>query len=100
MKLDKLDQKTMQIIEFLLENPVMDYSKTEIAELSGISRSTLYRRWDTLEELGILEKTRKYQNTQLYSLNTDSEIVNLLGRLQEDLVNVEQESQEKIAAVA
>lgn len=63
----------------------MDYSKTDLAEQTGISRSTLYRKWDLLEELSIIEKTRKYQNTQLYKLDTDSEIVDELGRLKRKL---------------
>ncbi len=76
-----MDRPLAKVIEFLLENPVMDYSKTDLAEETGISRSTLYRKWDVLEELSILEKSRKYQNTQLYKLDTDSQIVNELGRL-------------------
>ncbi|MFW6197099.1 MAG: winged helix-turn-helix domain-containing protein [Thermoplasmatota archaeon] len=80
-----LDKSLTKIIEFLLENPIMDYSKTDLAEQTGISRSTLYRKWDLLEELSIIEKTRKYQNTQLYKLDTDSEIVDELGRLKRKL---------------
>ncbi|MFW6048399.1 MAG: winged helix-turn-helix domain-containing protein [Candidatus Natronoplasma sp.] len=80
-----LDKSLAKIIEFLLENPIMDYSKTDLAEQTGISRSTLYRKWDLLEELSIIEKTRKYQNTQLYKLDTDSEIVDELGRLKRKL---------------
>lgn len=86
MDLEKfLDRKTMKIVDFLLDNPVMDYSKKDLAELSGVSRSTLYRKWDKLKEMNIIKGTRKYQNTQLYSLNEGSEIVNLLGRLRKDL---------------
>ena len=82
MELENLmDKKTIQIVDFLLDNPVMDYSKKDIAELSEVSRSTVHRKWDILQKFGLVEKTRKYQNTQLYSLNQDSEIVNILGRL-------------------
>lgn len=76
-----LDSTTLKVMDFLLDNPVMDYSKKEIAEHAGISRSTLYRKWDTLEELGIVKKTRKFQSTQLYKLNTDSNLVNKIGEL-------------------
>lgn len=75
------DSSLWKIIDFLLENSVLDYSKKEIAEGAGVARSTLYRKWHVLEDLGIVKKTRKYQKTQLYTLNKDSDIVNKLGRL-------------------
>lgn len=81
-----------KLVEFLLENPVMDYSKTDLANEVGVSRSTLYRRWDVLEQLSIIRESRKYQNIQLYRLDVDSPIVNELGRLKrrlEDEVNIE-----------
>ncbi|MFP4052198.1 MAG: winged helix-turn-helix domain-containing protein [Thermoplasmata archaeon] len=96
-----LDKPLAKIIEFLLENPVMDYSKTDLSGQTGISRSTLYRKWDLLEELSIIEKTRKYQNTQLYKLDTDSEIVNELGRLKRKLEEeVELENKEEAEMTA
>ncbi len=87
-----LDEPIAKIIEFLLDNPVMDYSKTDLAEQTGVSRSTLYRKWSVLEELSIIEKSRKYQNTQLYKLDTNSSIVNELGRLKREL---EEETEDK-----
>jgi len=80
-----LDKPLASIIEFLLENPVMDYSKTDLARETGVSRSTLYRKWNVLEQLSILKRSRKYQNTQLYKLDEDSPMVNELGRLKRTL---------------
>ncbi len=76
-----MEKPLAKVIEFLLENPVMDYSKTDLANETGVYRSTLYRKWDILEELSILKESRKYQNTQLYKLDTESPIVNEFGRL-------------------
>ena len=95
-----LDEPLAKIIEFLLENPVMDYSKTDLAEQTGVSRSTLYRKWDVLEELSIIQKSRKYQNTQLYKLHTDSSIVNELGRLKRELEEIEIQEKEKVQTLA
>ena len=95
-----LDEPIAKIIEFLLENPVMDYSKTDLAEQTGVSRSTLYRKWDILEELSIIRKSRKYQNTQLYKLDTDSSIVNELGRLQRELEEIDIQEKEKVQTLA
>ncbi len=74
-----------KIVEFLLENPVLDFSKTEIAEKSGVARTTLYNWWDLIEEQNIVEETRKYQNTQLYKLNGNSEVVNKYAELKAEL---------------
>ena len=95
-----LDEPLAKIIEFLLENPVMDYSKTDLAEQTSVSRSTLYRKWDILEELSIIRKSRKYQNTQLYKLDTDSSIVNELGRLQRELEEIEIQENEELQTPA
>lgn len=82
-----MNNSTAKIVEFLLVNPVMDYSKADLAKEIGVSRSTLYRRWDVLEGLSIIQKSRKYQNTQLYKLDVNSSIVNRLGRLKRELEN-------------
>ncbi|MFO7793030.1 MAG: winged helix-turn-helix domain-containing protein [Candidatus Saliniplasma sp.] len=96
-----MDNPLAKIVEFLLENPVMDYSKTDLANEIGISRSTLYRRWDILEDLSLIQKSRKYQNTQLYKLDTDSAIVNELGRLKrelEDEIEVKEKKEMEVLA--
>lgn len=97
-----MDRPLAKVVDFLLENPVMDYSKTDLANEAGVSRSTLYRRWGVLEELSILQKSRKYQNTQLYKLDTDSPIVNELGRLKQGLeerINIERREELEAPAV-
>ena len=98
-----MDESLAKVVEFLLENPVMDYSKTDLANETGVSRSTLYRKWDVLEELSVLKKSRKYQNTQLHKLDTESPIVNELGRLKskiEDRVEIVGEKELKEAPTA
>ena len=69
-------------LEFLIENRDFDYSKEEIAEGAGISRPTLYRIWPFLERNGLLEETRKYQNTRLYKLNSRNELAKVLIKLE------------------
>ncbi|MCJ7479365.1 MAG: winged helix-turn-helix domain-containing protein [Candidatus Nanohaloarchaeota archaeon QJJ-7] len=95
---DAFDRTTLEILDFLLDNPVMDYSKKEIAELSGVSRTTVHRKWDILEGLELVEETRKYQNTQLYSLDQDSEIVKLLGQLMDEVERRELVEVDKVPA--
>lgn len=75
----------LKIIDTLLHHPSLDYSKKELAEAAGISESTLHRHWNQIQALEIVEKTRKYGKTQLYSLNTDASTVKELFRLEQEL---------------
>ncbi len=96
-----LDEPIGKIVEFLLENPIMDYSKTDLSEQTGVSRSTLYRKWNILEELSIIKESRKYQNTQLYKLDEKSRIVNELGRLKRELEEeIDVENPDEIEVIA
>jgi len=49
---------TLKILDFLMDNIGFDYSKTEIAEGAGISRTTLFSVWDGLERNELVAFTR------------------------------------------
>ena len=72
---DLFDPSFRKVMEFLVENRGLDYSKEEIAEGAGISRPTLYRIWNTLEKNELFAETRKYGNAQLYKANESNEMV-------------------------
>ena len=76
----------VKVLDTLIENPKLDYTKKELAEASGISKSTLYKLWDELEEEGIVVETRKIGNATLYKLNEDSKIVRELVRFEKRLL--------------
>ncbi|PSG98537.1 MAG: hypothetical protein BRC29_00230 [Nanohaloarchaea archaeon SW_7_43_1] len=80
-----------KIMDVLLDHPNVGYSKKELAEAAGISRSALYNSWDTLEENKIVKKKKKYGGTTLYRLNPDSDLVNHLGRIIDADIKVEKE---------
>lgn len=86
------DSPMVKILDVLLENPKLDYSKKELAEAAGISKSTLYKLWDKLEEGRIVEKTRKIGNATLYKLNEDSRVVQELARFEKRLLQSEEET--------
>ena len=71
-----------KVLEFMIENRALDYSKEEIVEGAGISRPTLYRIWSRLENNGLVAETRKYGNTQLYKIDESNELVKVLIRLE------------------
>jgi len=68
------DSPQLRIIDFFLDNR-SDYSKKEIIENVGISKTTFYKIWPILGKFEIFAPTRKFGNVQLYSLNKKSIIV-------------------------
>ncbi|MBL7169847.1 MAG: winged helix-turn-helix transcriptional regulator [Candidatus Aenigmarchaeota archaeon] len=65
----------LRIIDFLLDNNIFDYTKTEIARGAGITRPTLYKVWNKLVKAGLVIETRKINRTQLYKINLESPII-------------------------
>ena len=82
----------VKVLDTLIENPNLDYSKKELAEAAGISKSTLYKLWDELEEEGIVVETRKIGNATLFKLNEDSKIVRELVRFEKRLLQSKENS--------
>ena len=72
-----------KILDVLLDHPNQGYSKKELAEKAGISRSALYNYWEVLEENDLIREKKKYGGTTLYRLNSDSELVNHLGMIKD-----------------
>jgi hypothetical protein len=68
------DSPQLRIIDFFLDNQ-SDYSKKEIIENVGISKTTFYKVWPVLEKSGMFLSMRKFGNVQLYSLNKKSIII-------------------------
>ena len=81
------DSPLFKIIDFLIENKGLDFSKKEIAEGAGISRASLFNYWKELEELGIAKVTRKFGKTKLYTLNTNSLITKRILDLEKVLIS-------------
>ncbi len=65
----------IRVLDFLMENRIFDYSKTDIARETGVSRSTLDSFWGDLIELGLIKPTRAIGRATLFKLDTDSESV-------------------------
>ena len=74
----------LKVIDFLIDNIGLDYSKKEIAKGSGISIMTLNRIWSGIEP--ILAKTRKFGKAQLYTLNKDNSSVKEIRHLEKVLI--------------
>lgn len=68
------DTPQLRIIDFFLDNR-SDYSKKEILEGTGMSKTTLYKIWSDMEQLEVVIPARKFGNTTLFKLNRDNIIV-------------------------
>lgn len=90
------DYPQVKVIKLLISHPHTEYTKTDIAECANISRATLYRFWDKLEKYNVVKEGRKIANSQLYSVNTESEVVKALDKFIQGLVDVEIEEQKRI----
>ncbi len=80
------DYPQIRVLDFLIENDIFDYSKTHIAELSGVSFNTLETLWEKLLEEGIIKKTRRVGNSQMYQLNKENPVVNMLFEMDKRLM--------------
>lgn len=77
----------LRIVDFLMDNKLFDFSKKEIIEALGMSKTTFYKVWGEIETLGIVKSERKFGKTKLYSLNTESELVKCLMEIEKQLIS-------------
>ncbi len=75
-----------KIIDFLVENKGIDFTKKDIAEGAEISKASLFNYWPELEKNNIVRITRKFGKTKLYTLNTESPIIEKILELESVLI--------------
>ena len=92
------DSVLLRILDFLLENQIFDYSKSQIIGGSCVAKASFYKYWGKLEEIGAVRVTRRFGKTKLYTLNTKSPFVQRLIDLDLDLI--EETSPKKVAVRA
>lgn len=76
----------LRILDFLIDNPLHDFSKKEIIEETKMSKPTFYKYWPDIEEKNLVEESRKYGKTVLYKLNTENPTVKKLIELDEQIM--------------
>ncbi len=94
------DYPLLRVLDFLMENYIFDYSKTQIAELSEVSFNTMEIFWDKLIGSGMVEKTRKVGKSDMYRINRKNPVVQKLFEIDKLLADRYAESvlHEKIPA--
>ena len=80
------DMPLFKIIDFLLDNKGMDFSKTDIAKGAEISRASLFNYWVELEKHGIIKTTRSFGKTRLYTLNNKNPVTQKIIELEKTLI--------------
>ena len=75
-----------KILDFLSTHKLWDYSVSDIAEGSGIGRTTLFRIRNDFTELNIVKHTRDIGNAKLYKLNLANPFVKKIVDLFDTLV--------------
>ena len=85
----------VRVIEILITHPWSEYTKKDLAEASGISRSTLYSIIETLETYNIIKPTRKIGSAQLYNLDLESGTTRAIMAFQKELAEIQIEKEIK-----
>lgn len=81
------DMPLFRIIDFLVENKGMDFTKLDIIRGAKISRASLFNYWKELEKLDIVKVTRQFGKTKLYTLNSQSLITKRILALEKALIS-------------
>ena len=76
-----------RVIDFLLDNKGMDFTKSDIAQGSEISRASLFNYWKALEQYGIVKVTRRFGKTKLYTLDSKSMVTKRIIELEKTLIS-------------
>lgn len=82
------DGPKVKILSAFLADPEWDHNVTEIAEIAGVSRNTVYRHIDDLTDLGVVEKTRERGGSPQYQINKDNPAAKKLAELEWELIDV------------
>lgn len=85
----------VKIIAVLLSESDRDVTVTDISELAGLHRTTMYDHLDDLVELGVVVKTREVRGSPMYRINRDLAVAEDIARLEWNLLDVIEENHEE-----
>ncbi|PSG97423.1 hypothetical protein BRD56_05755 [Thermoplasmatales archaeon SW_10_69_26] len=80
------------MLDFLGDHPLSDYSITEMAEKSDVSRPTVYDELPELQRLGMIKQTRTLGNSRLFQIDTDHSVVQEI--LSQDMTRAREEAED------
>jgi len=71
----------LRILDFFLDNPYFDFSKSEVIRELGMSKQTFYKYFKDLEDLGVVKPTRKIGRATLYRINKEHPLVKKIDEI-------------------
>lgn len=75
----------MKTLDFFLMYPKFDYTKTQVARETGVSRITMESIWRKLVSGDIIVKTRSMGRSEMYQLNAENPKVKAIMRFEFEL---------------
>mgnify|MGYP001122432131 FL=1 len=71
----------LRMIDIFLTNPYLDFSREELAKELGMSKQTVYKNFNDLEELGIVKVSRRIGRATMYRINREHPLVKKLDEV-------------------
>jgi DNA-binding transcriptional ArsR family regulator len=84
------DSDMNKVIDYLIDNMETDVSIPDISQHTGVSRQTIYRLMEDLQDDEMVEITRKIGKINLFRINRNHERIKLMI-MAEELINKELE---------
>ena len=66
------DGAMVKILDFLLDEWDLDFSKADVARETGVSWKTVNELWSRLEKFGLVEYTRTVNRAKMYRVNKNN----------------------------
>ena len=74
-----------RIIDFMMDNPLFDFTKKQMYEAMGMSKRTLYKALPDLERNGIIKVSRRIGRSKLYKINLEHKLIRALLEFENEL---------------
>lgn len=90
-----------KIMDFLIDNKGIDFTKEQIADGAGLSRASVFSYWHELEMRGIVRATRKEGKTSYCTLHSVNPTIQKILDLEVALISqaMDAVAQEKVLEV-
>lgn len=76
------DSARVKILAAMLSERDHDLNVTDIANMAGVVRSTVYDHLDELQEMHLIVKTREVSGAPMYQINNDNPIVERIREIE------------------
>ena len=87
----------LRIMDIFMTNPYFDFSKSELVRELRMSKQTLYKNFDDLEELGVVKVSRRIGRATLYKINMQHPLVKrLYDMVTQTSLKIAEEEMEKM----